>query len=54
MNSEPVLIMAAVNAAIALGVGFGLPVTSAQGALINAFVTTLIALFLRSKVTPAK
>lgn len=50
-NAEPALILGVVNAAIALGVGFGLNVTAQQGALINAFVTSVLMFVTRSQVT---
>lgn len=49
---EPVAILAAVNAALALGVGFGLNVTSEQQALIGAAVSAVLALIARKAVTP--
>ena len=54
MANEPALILGAVNAAIALAVGFGLPLTSAQVGLINAAVAAILAVILRSQVSPAK
>lgn len=52
MNSEPVLVLGAVNAVIALAVGFGLNVSPEQVGLINAAVAALISVFLRRKVNP--
>lgn len=52
MNSEPALILGAVNALIALGVGFGLHVTPQQVGLINAAVAAVIAVFIRHNVSP--
>ncbi len=49
---EPVTILAAVNAALALGVGFGLDVTGEQQALIATAVSAVIALIARKAVTP--
>lgn len=49
---EPALILAAVNAVVVLGVGFGLPVTGEQVALINAAVAALLGVVVRSQVTP--
>ena len=54
MNREPALIIGLVNALIALAVGFGLPVTSAQVGLINAAVAAILAVILRTQVSPAK
>ena len=52
MNSEPALILGAVNAILALGVGFGLHLTSEQVGLINAAVAAIIAVITRTQVTP--
>ena len=49
-RAEPVAILAAVNALIALGVGFGLNLSTEQQALILAAVSALIGLFARSQV----
>jgi len=49
---EPVVILAAVNAAIALGVGFGLELSGEQQALIGAAVSAVLALIARQAVTP--
>lgn len=51
-NREPALILAALNALIALGVGFGLKLTPQQAALINAAVVAILGLWTRSKVSP--
>lgn len=52
---EPALIMGVVGALIALGVGFGLPVTPGQVGLIMAAVGAILAVITRSQVssTPA-
>lgn len=49
---EPAVILGCVNAGIALSVGFGLPVSIEQAALINAFVAAVIAVLTRSQVSP--
>lgn len=49
---EPVAILAAVNAAVALGVGFGLDVSSEQQALIATAVSAGLALIARAAVVP--
>ena len=54
MKSEPALLLGALNALIALAVGFGLPVTSTQVGLINAAVAAILAVILRTQVSPAK
>lgn len=46
--------MGAVNAGLALGIGFGLHVTSIQAGLINAFVAAVIAVIIRQNVTPTR
>lgn len=51
-NREPALILAALNALIALGVGFGLKLTPQQAALINAAVVSILGLVTRSRVSP--
>ena len=49
---EPALILGAVNAIVVLAVGFGLPVSGEQVALINAAVAAILAVAVRSQVTP--
>ncbi len=49
---EPVLIMAVIQAGIALAVAFGLQWTGEQVALIVAFSATVLGLIARAKVTP--
>lgn len=51
-NREPALFLAAVNALLAVAVGFGLDVTTEQQALIHAAVSALLGLITRQKVTP--
>lgn len=51
-NTEPVVIVAAIEAVLALAVGFGLDITAEQLGLITAAVTAVLALIVRSKVTP--
>ena len=48
---EPVVILSAVQSVIALAMGFGLPITSEQMALILTVTGSLLALFARSQVT---
>ncbi len=50
---EPVVILAAVNAAVALGVGFGLNLSAERQGLIGAAVSAGLALFARQQVVPA-
>ena len=49
---EPVAIVAAVEAVILLAIGFGLPVTGEQVALINTALLAVLTLVARSQVTP--
>jgi hypothetical protein len=51
-NREPALVVAAVNALIALAVGFGLDITPEQVALLNAAVAAVLGFITRSQVTP--
>ena len=50
---EPALIVGAVNALIAVAVGFGLNVTPEQVGLINAAVAAVLSVIVRAQVTPA-
>lgn len=49
---EPALILGAINAVIAVAVGFGLPVTPFQVGLINAAVAAILAVVARQQVVP--
>ena len=49
---EPALIIGLVQAALALAVGFGLPLTAEQTALILATSAALLSVVTRSQVTP--
>lgn len=49
---EPALILGALNAILLLAVGFGLPVTGEQMALINAAAAAIMAVVIRAQVTP--
>lgn len=49
---EPATILAAVQACIALAVGFGLDLTAEQTALILAALAAVLGLVTRSQVTP--
>lgn len=49
---QPVYILAAINAILALGIGFGLNLTGEQVGLIMAASTAIIALITNSVVTP--
>lgn len=51
-SGEPALILGLVNALLALGIGFGLHVSVEQAGLINAACAAIIAVILRSQVTP--
>ena len=52
MNSEPALILGAVQAALALAVSFGLGLSSGQIGAIMAFASAVTAMIVRSRVTP--
>ena len=52
IKSEPALIIGAINALLALAVGFGLPATPAQVGLINAAVAAILAVVMRSQAVP--
>lgn len=47
LSKEPALILGAVNAVLALAVGFGLPVSPAQVGLINAAAAAILAVIIR-------
>ena len=49
---EPTLVLAVVEAVIALAIGFGLALTAEQFALIMALITAVIGVVVRSQVTP--
>lgn len=49
---EPALILAAIQAALALAVGFGLKLSPEQIALILAFSAAVFGVITRSRVTP--
>jgi hypothetical protein len=51
---EPAAILGALNAVVALGVGFGLDVTPEQLGLISAALAAVLALVVRSQVTPVE
>lgn len=49
---EPVMYLALVQSALALGVGFGLNVTPEQIALILAFTSAVLGVVARQQVSP--
>jgi hypothetical protein len=49
---EPAVVLGFVQVVIALAVGFGLDLSTSQQALIFAAAAALIALIVRSQVTP--
>lgn len=49
---EPALFIAMVGAVLSLAVGFGLPVTAEQLALVNAAILAAVAFATRSQVKP--
>jgi hypothetical protein len=52
LGREPALILAAIQAIIALGIGFGLQLTGEQVALIIAAVGAVFAVITRQQSTP--
>lgn len=52
LGREPVLVLALLQALIALMVGFGLQVTAEQLALIESFAAALLGFIARQRVTP--
>lgn len=52
LNREPALIVGAVNALIALAVGFGLDIDPEQVGLINAAVAAVLSVVVRQQVSP--
>lgn len=54
LGREPALILGLVQTAIALAMGFGLHWTPEQMGLVMAFTSALVALLVRSQVSPLK
>jgi hypothetical protein len=52
LRNEPVLVRAAIGAAITLLVQFGVPITDGQANAITALAWALLAMSARGKVTP--
>lgn len=52
LSQEPVMVLAVVQATVALAVGFGLQWTAEQTALVTAFAAAILGLIARSKVSP--
>jgi hypothetical protein len=52
LGREPVLLLAAVQATIALVAAFGLSLSGEQVASITAFAAAVLSVVARSKVTP--
>ena len=50
-KAEPSMILAVVSSGIALGIGFGLHITTQQMGLIMAFVSAVLGLINRQQVT---
>ncbi len=50
-DAEPAALLGIVSAGIALAVGFGAPITTQQMGLIMSFVSAVVAVITRSKVT---
>jgi len=53
LRREPVAILGALQALLAVAVGFGLNLTNEQTALLLAAVAAVLSLVTRSKVVPA-
>ena len=53
IQGEPVAILAVIQMGVALGVSFGLHLTTDQVGAITAFSAALLGLIARQKVTPA-
>ena len=51
-QTEPALLLALVQAGLALAVGFGTPLTAEQLSLLLAFSAALLGVWTRSKVSP--
>lgn len=51
-HREPALILAAVQAAIALAIGFGVDISPEQFGLIMAFCAAVLGLIVRQRVSP--
>lgn len=52
--NEPVMVLAFIEAGLALAIGFGLNWTAEQVALVIAFTSALLGLIARSQVTPMR
>lgn len=52
ITREPVAVQAVIQAALAMALGFGIPVTTEQMGLILGFTAALLALITRQSVTP--
>lgn len=51
-SDEPAAWIAVISAGISVAIGFGLPWTGEQVSLVNALITLMAGLFVRSQVTP--
>lgn len=54
MSKEPAMILAAIQAALALAVSFGLNLTAEQVGGILALAAAIFGIITRSQVSPAK
>lgn len=52
IRNEPVMVSAAVTAALNVALAFGLNLSTEQTVAVNAAVAALVGLYARSKVTP--
>lgn len=51
-QTEPAMVLAVVQAGLALAVGFGVHITTEQMGLVMAFAAAVFGLWTRSRVTP--
>jgi len=52
IKAEPALVSGLIAALLALGISFGLPVTAEQTGFFMAVVSAILAVVVRSQVTP--
>jgi hypothetical protein len=51
---EPVMFLSVIQAGLALGMGFGMHLTTEQMALVMAFSAAVLGLITRTQVTPTR
>ena len=52
-SKEPAIWISIIGAILGLAVSFGLQITPEQKAAVDALLTVLVGIFIRSQVTPA-